>query len=271
MYGVDLWLGKHPVSALVEHCLKCKWQPPQFQVVHDSGPDHKKSYLMKVVVNNKEYRASHTAPTKKLAKATAAAACLVALGLVSDQPMSPQGNTVVCSSSVQQVPSMPLTVGSAASQEAFPPPGPLPSLTLHGMNITHHQFPQQQQMTGGGSISYSVGASSGGIQPLMSINACDYAGRNGNVNIIIGPQIPTSHSAFSFGLQDGHKGKVPLLPAPPRPLAAAATEAFPAPGVLLDSFPPPLPSARGPLLPSPAPVQLSEAGPKPLIIKTENQ
>jgi dsRNA-specific ribonuclease len=42
--------GKHPVSVLSEFCIKSKWQPPQFQVVHDSGPDHKKSYLMKVGV-----------------------------------------------------------------------------------------------------------------------------------------------------------------------------------------------------------------------------
>ena len=40
--------GKHPVSALVELCSKHKWKPPSFEVIYDTGPDHKKNYLMKV-------------------------------------------------------------------------------------------------------------------------------------------------------------------------------------------------------------------------------
>uniref|UniRef100_A0A8C4SQ68 SON protein n=1 Tax=Erpetoichthys calabaricus TaxID=27687 RepID=A0A8C4SQ68_ERPCA len=41
-------LGKHPVSALMEICNKRKWSPPEFALVHDSGPDHRKNFLFKV-------------------------------------------------------------------------------------------------------------------------------------------------------------------------------------------------------------------------------
>uniref|UniRef100_A0A4W3JAK1 SON protein n=1 Tax=Callorhinchus milii TaxID=7868 RepID=A0A4W3JAK1_CALMI len=40
--------GKHPVSALIEICNKRKWAPPEFFMVHDSGPDHRKHFLFKV-------------------------------------------------------------------------------------------------------------------------------------------------------------------------------------------------------------------------------
>eukprot|EP00058_Branchiostoma_floridae_P027127 XP_002612618.1 hypothetical protein BRAFLDRAFT_219680 [Branchiostoma floridae] len=46
--GKDL-SGKHPVSALMEICNKRKWMPPEFVLVHDSGPDHKKNFLFKVL------------------------------------------------------------------------------------------------------------------------------------------------------------------------------------------------------------------------------
>ncbi|XP_006812746.1 protein SON-like, partial [Saccoglossus kowalevskii] len=39
--------GKHPVSALMEICNKRKWPPPEFNLVHDSGPDHKKNFVFK--------------------------------------------------------------------------------------------------------------------------------------------------------------------------------------------------------------------------------
>uniref|UniRef100_UPI00398F3022 protein SON isoform X3 n=1 Tax=Pristiophorus japonicus TaxID=55135 RepID=UPI00398F3022 len=39
--------GKHPVSALMEICNKRKWPPPDFLMVHDSGPDHRKHFLFK--------------------------------------------------------------------------------------------------------------------------------------------------------------------------------------------------------------------------------
>lgn len=82
-------IGKHPVSALVEFCSKHKWQPPEFQMVFDYGPDHKKNFLMKVKVNGQEYKPAVAGPTKKLAKANAAAACLQSLGLFPKDPENP--------------------------------------------------------------------------------------------------------------------------------------------------------------------------------------
>ena len=43
--------GKHPVSALMEICNKRRWQPPEFLLVHDSGPDHRKHFLFRVNMN----------------------------------------------------------------------------------------------------------------------------------------------------------------------------------------------------------------------------
>lgn len=40
--------GKHPVSALVELCNKRRWGAPQFTVINETGPDHKKNFLFKV-------------------------------------------------------------------------------------------------------------------------------------------------------------------------------------------------------------------------------
>lgn len=47
-HSVCLAPGKHPVSALVELCSKRKWSPPEFEMVFDCGPEHKKNFLMKV-------------------------------------------------------------------------------------------------------------------------------------------------------------------------------------------------------------------------------
>ena len=40
--------GKHPVMAVTELCAKFSWAAPKFEVVDHEGPDHKKSFLMKV-------------------------------------------------------------------------------------------------------------------------------------------------------------------------------------------------------------------------------
>ncbi|XP_048396689.1 protein SON-like isoform X6 [Stegostoma tigrinum] len=110
--------GKHPVSALIEICNKRKWPPPDFLMVHDSGPDHCKHFLFKiqgdhrhftshgqrilsgwemeeviamenvhkawqVMINGTEYKPSLPSPNKKHAKASAATIALQALGLVT--------------------------------------------------------------------------------------------------------------------------------------------------------------------------------------------
>ncbi|XP_078088917.1 SON DNA and RNA binding protein b [Mustelus asterias] len=74
--------GKHPVSALMEICNKRKWPPPDFLMVHDSGPDHRKHFLFKVMINGTEYKPSLPSPNKKHAKASAATIALQAMGLV---------------------------------------------------------------------------------------------------------------------------------------------------------------------------------------------
>ncbi|XP_069744913.1 protein SON-like isoform X2 [Narcine bancroftii] len=74
--------GKHPVSALMEICNKRKWPPPDFLMVRDSGPDHCKHFLFKVMINGTEYKPSLASPNKKHAKASAATIALRALGLV---------------------------------------------------------------------------------------------------------------------------------------------------------------------------------------------
>jgi hypothetical protein len=175
-----------------------------------------------VIVNKLEYRASQMAPTKKLAKATAAATCLMALGIMLDDPQPTHVGIGGCQSSLSSFGNSPVAQG------AFPPPGPLSNFTLRNMNVQQH-LPQQQNRHSGG---YSCGVT--GLQPLMSINTCDFAGRSGNVNIIIGPQLPQSASSFSLTM---HENK-------PQPVPLSSVKAFPPPGVKLNSFPPPGRSGR---------------------------
>ncbi|KAL4233824.1 hypothetical protein ACF0H5_008500 [Mactra antiquata] len=74
--------GKHPVSALGELCNKRRWGAPHYELVHESGPPHKKDFLFKVRVNGTDYQPSITSNNKKLAKAQSATVCLQELGLV---------------------------------------------------------------------------------------------------------------------------------------------------------------------------------------------
>ncbi|XP_060555104.1 protein SON-like isoform X2 [Ruditapes philippinarum] len=74
--------GKHPVSALGELCNKKRWGPPHYDMIHESGPAHKKDFLFKVKVNGVDYQPSISSNNKKLAKAQAATVCLQELGLI---------------------------------------------------------------------------------------------------------------------------------------------------------------------------------------------
>ncbi|WAR07067.1 SON-like protein [Mya arenaria] len=74
--------GKHPVSALGELCNKRRWGAPRYDMVHESGPSHRKDFLFKVTVNGTDYQPSVTSNNKKLAKAQSATVCLQELGLV---------------------------------------------------------------------------------------------------------------------------------------------------------------------------------------------
>ncbi|XP_016422171.1 ribonuclease 3-like [Sinocyclocheilus rhinocerous] len=82
--GYDVYCaGKHPVSALMEMCNKKKWPQPEFVMVHHSGPDHRKNFLFKVVVNGCDYQPQTASPNKKHAKAMAATVALQAMGEVA--------------------------------------------------------------------------------------------------------------------------------------------------------------------------------------------
>ncbi|XP_061692113.1 protein SON isoform X2 [Syngnathoides biaculeatus] len=75
-------MGKHPVSALIELCTKKRMTQPDFVMVHNSGPDHRKNFLFKVTVNGADYQPQTASPNKKHAKAMAATVALQALGEV---------------------------------------------------------------------------------------------------------------------------------------------------------------------------------------------
>ncbi|KAM4046417.1 protein SON isoform 2-T2 [Anomaloglossus baeobatrachus] len=89
--------GKHPISALMELCNKKKWSPPDFELVDDTGPEHRKRFLFRVTVNGVLCQPSQPSLTKKLAKATAAAAALQALGALPKESMTSTSN--FCSAS----------------------------------------------------------------------------------------------------------------------------------------------------------------------------
>ncbi|XP_071520111.1 uncharacterized protein [Panulirus ornatus] len=82
-------IGKHPVSALIELCTNRGWQAPRFDVLSKEGPEHKKTYRMKVTVNKREYVSPKETPTKKEAKALVAELCLHALGMLPRKPSVP--------------------------------------------------------------------------------------------------------------------------------------------------------------------------------------
>lgn len=77
--------GRNPISFLQEHCSKHKWDLPVYDMVEAVGPDHKKSFIMKCIVNGVEYRPSVSCGTKKQAKALAATVALQAYGLVEKE------------------------------------------------------------------------------------------------------------------------------------------------------------------------------------------
>ncbi|XP_077150039.1 protein SON isoform X2 [Ranitomeya variabilis] len=89
--------GKHPISALMELCNKKKFSPPEFELVDDTGPEHRKRFLFRVSVNGVLCQPSQPSLTKKLAKATAAAAALQALGALPKENMT--STTNFCSAS----------------------------------------------------------------------------------------------------------------------------------------------------------------------------
>nr|CAI5838941.1 unnamed protein product [Callosobruchus analis] len=78
--------GKHPVSLLGEYASKRKLGAPQYVLDFECGPDHKKNFLFKVVLNGVEYKPNVASQNKKEAKAAAATLCLQQIGLLPTEP-----------------------------------------------------------------------------------------------------------------------------------------------------------------------------------------
>ncbi|KAM7295743.1 serine/arginine repetitive matrix protein 2 isoform X1 [Ixodes scapularis] len=94
--------GKHPVSALTEMCIKARWGPPEFVLVNESGPDHKKMFLFKVKVNGMEFQPAERSANKKHAKAQAAMLCLQETGIIGK--CSPTGSFTSSGAQLSSVP-----------------------------------------------------------------------------------------------------------------------------------------------------------------------
>lgn len=74
--------GKHPVSLLGEYASKRKLGAPTYVLDFECGPDHKKNFLFKVVINGVEYKPNVASANKKEAKAHAATVALKQIGLL---------------------------------------------------------------------------------------------------------------------------------------------------------------------------------------------
>ncbi|XP_030762013.1 protein SON isoform X1 [Sitophilus oryzae] len=75
--------GKHPVSLLGEYASKRKLGAPQYLLEFECGPDHKKNFLFKVILNGVEYKPNVASANKKEAKANAATIALQQIGLLA--------------------------------------------------------------------------------------------------------------------------------------------------------------------------------------------
>ncbi|KAL1505795.1 hypothetical protein ABEB36_005274 [Hypothenemus hampei] len=76
-------LGKHPVSLLGEFASKKKLGAPEYILDFECGPDHKKNFLFKVILNGVEYKPNVASANKKEAKANAASVALKQIGLIA--------------------------------------------------------------------------------------------------------------------------------------------------------------------------------------------
>lgn len=46
------YIGKHPVSLLNEFCAKRKWDIPKFKTLDESGPSHRKTFIITVSIHH---------------------------------------------------------------------------------------------------------------------------------------------------------------------------------------------------------------------------
>ena len=80
---------KHPVSGLVEIAAKLHWEYPKFVKIFDCGPENRKKYIFKVIVNGKEYQSTIASDSQKDAKANAATIALREMGFLKKDPNNP--------------------------------------------------------------------------------------------------------------------------------------------------------------------------------------
>ena len=71
---------KNPVSELQEMCMQRCWPVPQYMIVKEEGPPHKKRFRFAVKINYTVYEAQEDKASKKDAKADAAKMALQLLG-----------------------------------------------------------------------------------------------------------------------------------------------------------------------------------------------
>ncbi|KAL7639651.1 UNVERIFIED_CONTAM: hypothetical protein RMT77_010154 [Armadillidium vulgare] len=152
--------GKHPVSALVELCSKRKWGPPEFEIVFDSGPDHKKNFLIQVHVNNQTFKTSCAASTKKIAKANAAAACLQALGLIPEDGAAPVKSQETLNTTSQ----LPTTDPSSTSPSTEQPTG-------DGAQTTEAPSKEGSQDSSQGNYTAAVAATDDAVPQYSTDNS----------------------------------------------------------------------------------------------------
>lgn len=75
-----------PVAMLHTYCMSKQYSVPMYELVEESGPAHKKQFVMRVLVNDIFYQPTVSSPTKKQAKHLAATVCLQAFGLLPKEP-----------------------------------------------------------------------------------------------------------------------------------------------------------------------------------------
>ena len=79
-------IRSYPVATLHAYCTRRQYSPPIFELLEESGPPHKKLFIMRCLVNNIWYQPTIRSPNKKQAKHLAATVCLQAFGLLPKDP-----------------------------------------------------------------------------------------------------------------------------------------------------------------------------------------
>jgi dsRNA-specific ribonuclease len=73
-----------PVAILTKFCAHNNYTAPIFELVREEGPDHRKLFMYRVLVNEMYYQPTLSSPTKKEAKQMAAIVCLQAFRALPD-------------------------------------------------------------------------------------------------------------------------------------------------------------------------------------------